>query len=248
MKQNKKSESIFQKRSFFIGMVVVVAAMIIVLAMNLIMPEENRDTFDETAWKDALRQSALQEEEAAQPVNASAVPEPAESQPPQVAEDEATTETTGNGNISDTISMGNMIMEKPVSGNVTKDFSADELVYSDTMQDWRVHEGIDFAAEENEEVKAAADGKIEKVMKDGMLGAYVTISHVGGLKTVYANLQEDSLPPVGSPIKTGEVIGRVGRTAALEINDSPHLHFAVLENDTPINPHLFLQDTVTDDE
>ncbi len=261
MKQNKKSESIFAKRGFFIGMVVVVATMVILLTMNLIMPDENQDTFDEVAWEDALRQSAGKTDdynEEAQSVNADAVPEPAEGLEPLVPEDEKSEETqetatepateSDGEEPDDTVSLGNMVMENPVPGSIAKDFSSDELVYSDTMQDWRVHEGIDFAAEENTEVKAAADGKIEEVIKDGMLGACVIISHDGGIKTLYANLQEESLPVVGSPVKAGEVIGKVGRTAALEINDSPHLHFEVMENDTRVNPHLFLQDTVTDDE
>ena len=150
-----------------------------------------------------------------------------------------------DGNAAQT---GVMRMENPVPGAIAKDFASDELVYSETMQDWRVHEGIDFAADENTEVKAAADGTVESVSEDGMLGACVIIGHSGGVKTFYGNLQEGSAPPVGTQVKTGEVVGKVGKTAALEIMDPPHLHFEVIYQEKSVNPHTYLKDTVTDDE
>lgn len=149
---------------------------------------------------------------------------------------------------SDAAQTGVMRMESPVPGAIAKDFASDELVYSETMQDWRVHEGIDFAADENAEVKAAADGTVESVSEDGMLGACVIIGHSGGVKTFYGNLQEGSAPPVGTQVKTGDVIGKVGKTAALEIMDPSHLHFEVIYQEKSVNPHTYLKDTVTDDE
>ncbi len=258
MRENKKKESLFAKRGFFITLVVIVAAMVITLVMNLILPEDNGDTFDDGAWEEAVRQSMSQadisyQEEAAA-VNAPAVPEtatpsPTASHPSALEEQAESTVANSAQNPPESPSQdGEMKMESPVPGAISKDFSADELVYSDTMQDWRVHEGIDFSAEEGTDVKAAADGTVESVNQDGMLGACIVIVHNDTTKTFYGNLQEDSMPPIGTAVKAGQVIGKVGRTAALEINDTPHLHFEVIENNKSINPHPFLKDTVTDDE
>ena len=35
----------------------------------------------------------------------------------------------------------------PAGKNVMKEFSGDELVYSQTLKDWRVHDGVDFEVE-----------------------------------------------------------------------------------------------------
>ena len=136
----------------------------------------------------------------------------------------------------------------PVQGAVSKDFSADELVYSETMDDWRVHEGLDFAAPENSDVLAAADGTVEAVTRDGMLGTTVIIGHEGGVKTLYANLNDQELPAVGAQVKQGAVIGKVGNSAALEVEEPSHIHFEVIFNEKSVNPHDYLADTVTDDE
>ena len=251
MRETKKKESLFAKKGFFITLVGVVAAIVIALVMNLILPEETKNEFDEGAWEDALRQSVAEADvtyqEEAQAVNAQALPE----ETGQDVEDSDAEETMGavqeQEPVPESVSKA-VLMEKPVSGGITKDFSPEDLVYSDTMQDWRVHEGVDLAAEEKSQVKAAADGTVESVSQDGLFGACLVISHPDGIQTFYANLEEDSMPAVGTQVKAGQVIGKIGKTATVEINDKPHLHFEVRKDGKCVNPHDFLGDTVTDDE
>ncbi len=265
MRENKKKENFFTKRGFFIVIVIAVSLMVIALVMNLVNSGERSDRFDDEAWESAVRQSAEKSQdvyrEKAQTVNSTATPATAKpGLAPMISEDTSKKENqiedaaaepavtaapqTGSASSNQGISL---ILEKPVAGEIAKDFSADELVYFETMQDWRVHEGIDFAVDENTEVKAAADGTVEAVNADGMLGASVIIGHTGGIKTLYANLTEDSAPPVGTAVKAGDVIGKVGKTAALEINDSPHLHFEVIENEKSVNPHNFFEKAPSED-
>lgn len=237
---NKKKESIFARKGFFITLVVIVAAMIITLVMNLIMPEEEKaPSFDNEAWETALKQAKENQayEDDAEPVNAETVPQTEEEMVETAAEPEQKTE--------DVQDMG-MKIEKPVQGEIVREYSPDELVYYETMQDWRVHEGIDFRADDGTEVRAAADGTVEAVSADGMMGASIVIAHDGGVKTFYGNLQEEGMPAVGTFVKTGDVIGKAGQTAALEINDGPHIHFEVIENEKRVNPHGYLK--LTDGE
>lgn len=133
-------------------------------------------------------------------------------------------------------------MMKPVEGNVTKAYSGDELVYSETMQDWRVHEGLDLAANNDTDVKAAADGKIEMIINSGMLGTMVVIDHGNNIKTLYGNLAENPSVQEGQEVKMGDVIGKIGSTATLEIAESPHLHFEITVNEKTVDPALCLPD------
>ncbi|MBR4867665.1 MAG: hypothetical protein IKU10_00785, partial [Clostridia bacterium] len=46
----------------------------------------------------------------------------------------------------------------PISGEVMKDFDSENLQYSETYKDWRLHLGVDLTAEKGDEVTAAAEG------------------------------------------------------------------------------------------
>lgn len=239
---NKKKESIFAKRGFFIALVVITSLLIITVVMNLVMSEEESKTkLEQDVWEQAVKQSAKKYDdgltsvytEQAQAVNSNTLP--AETAPPEEA---APTETATN----------KLSFLNPVAGSIAKDFSGEDLQYSETMEDWRVHEGIDFVAEEGTNVVAASDGTVESTTDDGMMGASLTLLHNDGTRTFYGNLQEGSTTPSGTQVKAGEVIGKVGRTAALEIIEPAHLHFEVIVNNERKNPHDYLSDTVSDDE
>lgn len=64
----------------------------------------------------------------------------------------------------------------PLSNEVLLPFS-EEPVFSQTMQDWRVHSGTDFKGELGQDVKAVADGTITKVETDPLWGAVIEIDH-----------------------------------------------------------------------
>ena len=63
----------------------------------------------------------------------------------------------------------------PAAGSVVKGYAMEVPVFSDTMQDWRVHDGVDIACAVGDTVYAAADGKIGKIWQDPMMGTSLTI-------------------------------------------------------------------------
>ena len=129
-------------------------------------------------------------------------------------------------------------LSAPVSGNVNKKHDLAVLVPSVTMGDWRVHSGIDISASLGSEVKAAATGKVKDVWKDPLMGNCVSITHEGGLTTVYQNLHETLSSGVvpGATLSAGDVIGIIGETALIECAEEPHLHFEVLLNGDKVDP------------
>ena len=130
---------------------------------------------------------------------------------------------------------------RPVAGDTIKDYAMDCLSYNETTRDWRVHNGIDIAADAGTPVKAAAAGTVEAVAKDDTMGYTVTIRHEGGYTTQYASLAEDVTVKVGDTVQMGDTIGTVANTALLESVQGDHLHFAVTFNNQPMNPAAFLE-------
>ncbi|NLB81494.1 MAG: M23 family metallopeptidase [Clostridiaceae bacterium] len=124
----------------------------------------------------------------------------------------------------------------PLQGEFGTTFSGDELLYSKTMCDWRVHKGIDIRADVGTPVKAAADGIVTEVYTDAMMGFTVKILHEGGIETLYSNLQTGQLVEEQTDLNKGDVIGGVGTTAICEINEPPHLHFEVKQDGQHVDP------------
>lgn len=132
----------------------------------------------------------------------------------------------------------------PTVGQVTKNHSTTIPVFSDTLQEWRIHTGIDISTEEGAEVYAAAAGEVTAIRTDPKMGYCVEVSHGKDIVTVYANLDNEKTAnlKVGDKVKAGDVIGYVGDTAMVELADEPHLHFEFLAKGVSVNPLDYISD------
>ena len=124
----------------------------------------------------------------------------------------------------------------PAEGEITVGFSLETPVYSATLKDWRIHDGIDIAADLGTNVVAVNDGVVEKIESDDLFGVVVTVKHTDGRKSVYANLEDSVELEEGQIINRGDIVGKVGNTAIYEISDGPHLHFEMSENGEKVDP------------
>ena len=69
---------------------------------------------------------------------------------------------------------------RPSGGAVIKPCSIRKLAYSRTMNDWRVHNGLDIAAEKGEIVKSAAEGKVTDILHDSLYGTTIVVNQNDG--------------------------------------------------------------------
>lgn len=129
----------------------------------------------------------------------------------------------------------------PLDGTTVTVFSMTELMYDDTMADWRTHNGLDIQAGEGDAVKTAAAGTVVSVRNDELMGTTVVIDHAGGYTTTYASLQADPPVMVGDKVSAGDIIGCVGTTATAESGMGPHLHFSVSKDGAIIDPSEYVK-------
>lgn len=122
---------------------------------------------------------------------------------------------------------------KPVPGKITSGFGPRMHPVDNLEKD---HKGVDFAAKEGDEVKAAAEGTVIFAGVQNGYGNLVILQHANGMTTRYAHLSEIGVG-IGETITKGSVLGKVGMTGNAT---GPHLHFEIRENDIPVDPQKYL--------
>lgn len=130
---------------------------------------------------------------------------------------------------------------KPVEGEISKEYAQENLVYSETLQEWVTHTGIDIKADKTTVVKSAEKGTVKTIKNDPRYGLTIVVEHANGYKTVYANLLTSEFVVEGEKVEKGQSLGTVGNTAVFEIADEPHLHFEILKDSMPVNPSDFIK-------
>ena len=130
----------------------------------------------------------------------------------------------------------------PVDGIINIDFSDTVPVFSQTMNDYRTHLGVDISASLGSDVKAVADGVVTNVWEDPFMGTCISIEHTGNAVSIYKNLDPSVKEGViiGASVKSGDVIGAVGESAMNEIADEPHLHYELKVDNKHVDPKQHL--------
>lgn len=129
----------------------------------------------------------------------------------------------------------------PVEGEIAKEYAREKLVFSETLQEWVAHNGIDIKAERTTVVKATEEGTVKSIKNDPRYGLTVVIEHRDGYKSVYSNLLTTEFVVEGDSVTKGQSLGTVGNSAIFEISDEPHLHFELLKDEEYVDPSIYLK-------
>ena len=128
----------------------------------------------------------------------------------------------------------------PVEGEIIWGYAVDTLLYSETLELWTTHDGVDIKARIDTDVIAIKGGTVERVHEDKALGVTVTVAHENGLTSVYANLAKPAAVKEGQLVSAGDVLGKVGDTAVSECAMEPHLHFALYQEGKAVDPSKYV--------
>jgi murein DD-endopeptidase MepM/ murein hydrolase activator NlpD len=93
--------------------------------------------------------------------------------------------------------------------------------YSERRGAWRMHTGVDLAADQGTPVLAALAGRVVLLEPISGYGTTVVVDHGNGWQTLYAHLHDSVVAP-GQWLEQGERLGSVGMTGQAS---GPHLHF-----------------------
>lgn len=147
--------------------------------------------------------------------------------------------------VKEVIEVNNKIIEKqepafaliyPVNGEIGLKYSPDTLVYSKTLKEWIVHNGMDIQAQRGTPVCSSEEGIVESITEKADMGIEIVVSHDDGYKTIYSNLSSRDMVSVGEKVSKGQVISGIGNTASFEYYEPDHLHFEVKKDGKYVNP------------
>ena len=173
---------------------------------------------------------------------------------PSVSETGSSSDSVGSADVSDVFAedsadlsvsaptedseetVSDVMMQIPVNGAVGTGFSLTVPVFSETMKDWRVHQGIDYKTDGEAEVYAAADGIVDQVYTCELMGLTVEILHADGNLSVYQSLSGEPYVISGQEVRKGDVIGATGVSADCECLEGTHLHFALIRDGIYLDP------------
>lgn len=123
----------------------------------------------------------------------------------------------------------------PLSGNVVKNYSADKLIYFETLGQFRTNPAIFISGEKGSEVKAAADGIVTEVKKEDKTGQTVVMDIGGGYTLTYGQLTDIAVKE-GDYLKAGEVLAKLAAVTKYYRMEGEHLYFQVQKDGENVNP------------
>jgi len=121
----------------------------------------------------------------------------------------------------------------PVDGRISSIFGLRRFF---NQQARRPHSGLDIAAPEGTPIKAIESGTVIESGDFFFSGNMVYLDHGQGLISLYAHMHSINVK-LGDKIEKGQIIGRVGETGRVT---GPHLHLAIIANQTLVDPLQFL--------
>lgn len=127
----------------------------------------------------------------------------------------------------------NINFEIPVNGRISSIFGLRRF-FNDQAR--RPHSGLDIAAPQGTPIKAVESGIVTEAGDFFFSGNMVYLDHGQGLISLYAHMHTINVKS-GDKISKGQVIGTVGETGRVT---GPHLHMAVIANQTTVDPLQFL--------
>lgn len=106
-----------------------------------------------------------------------------------------------------------------------------------TLNQWRMHNGVDIAAKEGSDILSIADGVVVIATYSTTAGNYIVIDHGSGLQSVYMHASSLNVN-VGEVVNKGSVIAYVGSTGR---STGPHLHLGVKLDGNYVDPMSYFR-------
>lgn len=122
----------------------------------------------------------------------------------------------------------------PWAAKPAVNFSGDELVYQETLGDWRTHNGADYTVTAGADVPPAVPGTVLSVQEDALWGGVVEIAAKDGGLWRYCGLTDIRVKQ-DDKVTAATVLGKAGDIPA-EQHLGAHLHLECTRDGAYLDP------------
>ena len=117
-------------------------------------------------------------------------------------------------------------------------FTGDELVYSETLGDWRTHNGADYTVPEGKAITPAVGGTVTAVRSDALWGNVVEITDSSDIVWRYCGLRQTQVTQ-GEKVTQDTTLAVLGSLPA-EAHVGSHLHLECLQHGKYLDPAVVM--------
>lgn len=128
----------------------------------------------------------------------------------------------------------------PIVGNILINYSMDQSVYFETLDQYKYNPAIIVSAGKGEQITAATDALVTNVYEDNQLGNVVVMDIGNGYSLTYGQVH-DVMVYVGQYVTTGQLIGRAGTPTKYYSVEGCNVYFKMTKDGEPINPMTYLE-------
>ena len=123
----------------------------------------------------------------------------------------------------------------PIVGDVLINYSMDKTIYFPTLQQYKYNPAIVIAAAQGAEILAAANGHVNSVGYDPVIGNNVVMDLGNGYELTYGQLENITVSE-GSYVNVGDKIGTVASPTKYYSVEGTNVYFKLTKDGEPVNP------------
>lgn len=131
-------------------------------------------------------------------------------------------------------------LQWPVVGEILLNYSMNQAVYHQTLQQYRYNPSLVIAATEGEVITAAADGVVKEIFYDAQTGNTIVFDIGNGYELTYGQLEDIALQ-VGNRVETGDMVGKVAEPTIYYTEEGCNVYFMLTKDGVAQDPMSVLE-------
>lgn len=128
----------------------------------------------------------------------------------------------------------------PIVGDVILNYSMDEAVYFETLNQYRYNPSMVIEAVVGEPITAAADGQVLSIKNNVETGGTIRCDLGDGYELIYGQLGNFTVSE-GDYVSKGQIIGYVAEPSIFFSKEGANVYFELTKDGEPVDPMSLLQ-------
>lgn len=132
------------------------------------------------------------------------------------------------------------VLAWPIVGNIIMNYSMNQVVYYETLNQYRYNPSVVIEATVGAPITAAADGKILSIRENVETGGTIVCDLGDGYQLTYGQLENYAVSE-GDYVEKGDILGYVAEPSIFYSKEGCNVYFKMTKDGEPVNPLNIMQ-------